>query len=78
MRTVATLRRRLDHPRARPATWWFCPPCGHVYDPAAGDPSADVAPGTAFERLPHSWRCPVCESLKCDYVPLEPARLTGR
>jgi len=37
-----------------------CQVCGYVYDPAAGDPGADVAPGTAFENLPDSWVCPVC------------------
>jgi rubredoxin len=37
-----------------------CQVCGYVYDPAAGDPDAGVAPGTAFENLPDSWVCPVC------------------
>ena len=57
---------------------WFCPPCGAVYDPAAGDASAGIEAGTAFEDLPHEWRCPVCRSLKCDYVPLGRSRITGR
>ena len=37
-----------------------CQVCGYVYDPAAGDPDAGVAPGTTFENLPDSWVCPVC------------------
>ena len=37
-----------------------CQVCGYVYDPAAGDTDAGVAPGTAFENLPDSWVCPVC------------------
>jgi rubredoxin len=37
-----------------------CQVCGYVYDPAAGDPNAGVAPGTAFENLPDSWVCPTC------------------
>ena len=37
-----------------------CQVCGYVYDSAAGDPDAGVAPGTAFENLPDSWVCPVC------------------
>jgi rubredoxin len=37
-----------------------CQVCGYVYDPAAGDSDAGVAPGTAFENLPDSWVCPVC------------------
>ena len=41
-----------------------CQVCGYVYDPAAGDPNAGVAPGTAFENLPDSWVCPVCGAAK--------------
>ncbi len=37
-----------------------CQVGGYVYDPEAGDPDANVAPGTAFENLPDSWVCPVC------------------
>jgi rubredoxin len=37
-----------------------CQVCGYVYDPEAGDPDANVAPGTAFENLPDSWVCPIC------------------
>lgn len=37
-----------------------CTVCGYVYDPAAGDPTQGVAPGTAFESLPDSWVCPEC------------------
>jgi len=28
-----------------------CMVCGHVYDPAVGDPTRGIAPGTAFEDL---------------------------
>ena len=41
-----------------------CQVCGYIYDPAAGDPDAGVAPGTAFENLPDSWVCPVCGASK--------------
>lgn len=37
-----------------------CTVCGYVYDPEAGDPEADVAPGTPFEELPDGWTCPLC------------------
>jgi len=37
-----------------------CTVCGYIYDPAAGDPDSGVAPGTPFEAIPDSWRCPVC------------------
>lgn len=37
-----------------------CSVCGYIYDPEAGDPQNDVAPGTPFEDLPPEWSCPVC------------------
>jgi rubredoxin len=39
---------------------WECTACGYVYDPAEGDATAGIAPGTAFEDLPDSWFCPNC------------------
>lgn len=41
-----------------------CSVCGHIYDPAEGDPSSGVPAGTAFEDLPDDWVCPVCGSTK--------------
>lgn len=38
---------------------YICP-CGYVYDPALGDASQGIAPGTAFEDLPDDWFCPDC------------------
>jgi len=37
-----------------------CTVCGYIYDPTAGDPDSGVASGTLFEKIPDSWRCPVC------------------
>lgn len=37
-----------------------CRACGYVYEPAKGDSKHPVPPGTPFEELPPSWRCPVC------------------
>jgi len=37
-----------------------CTVCGYIYDPAAGDPTQGVNPGTAFEDLADSWVCPEC------------------
>lgn len=34
--------------------------CGYVYDPAKGDPKANIPPGTAFKDLPGNWVCPTC------------------
>lgn len=47
-----------------------CSVCGHIYDPAQGDPGSGIAPGTAFEDLPESWVCPVCGSTMDKFRPL--------
>jgi rubredoxin len=39
---------------------YACQFCGYIYDPAAGDASQKIPPGTAFEDLPDTWRCPDC------------------
>jgi flavin reductase (DIM6/NTAB) family NADH-FMN oxidoreductase RutF/rubredoxin len=48
-----------------------CTVCGHIYDPAEGDPDSGIAPGTPFEELPDDWRCPVCGVEKEDFVPVD-------
>ncbi len=47
-----------------------CPVCGYVYDPADGDESSGVKPGTLFEDLPPGWVCPVCGVEKDDFEQL--------
>jgi rubredoxin len=39
---------------------YVCTVCGYVYNPDEGDPSQNIAPGTAFENLPDDWLCPEC------------------
>ena len=39
---------------------WVCLVCDYVYDPAVGDPTQGVPPGTAFEDLPEDWVCSDC------------------
>lgn len=39
---------------------YVCDVCEYVYDPAEGDPTQGIAPGTAFEDLPEDWLCPDC------------------
>ncbi len=41
-------------------TKYVCSICDYVYDPEAGDPDNDVAPGTSFDSLPEDWVCPDC------------------
>jgi flavin reductase (DIM6/NTAB) family NADH-FMN oxidoreductase RutF/rubredoxin len=48
---------------------YVCGICGYVYDPAMGDPEQGIAPGTAFEKLPDSWTCPVCGADKDQFLP---------
>jgi len=45
-------------------TKWKCSVCGWTYDPAQGDPKKGISQGTAFEDLPDSWVCPICQSGK--------------
>ena len=37
-----------------------CKICWHVYDPAVGDDTRQVLPGTPFLDLPDDWTCPEC------------------
>jgi rubredoxin len=39
---------------------YICEICGYIYDPEKGDPSEGIQAGTPFEKLPDSWRCPIC------------------
>jgi len=48
-----------------------CKICWHVYDPALGDEVWQIPAGTAFERLPAHWRCPVCDAAKDGFLVLD-------
>lgn len=48
-----------------------CTVCGYIYDPEIGDPDADIAPNTPFEKLPDSWTCPQCGAPKSDFIELK-------
>lgn len=43
---------------------YFCLECAYIYDPAKGDPKGNIPPGTPFEKVPDTWRCPECKILK--------------
>lgn len=47
-----------------------CGKCPYIYDPRRGDPDGGIPPGTPFERIPNSWRCPVCGAGKRDFIPI--------
>lgn len=50
---------------------YICTVCDYVYDPVAGDPDSNIAPGTAFEDIPDDWVCPLCGVGKEDFEPVE-------
>jgi len=50
---------------------YTCTICGYVYDPEAGDPDHDIAPGTPFESISDSWVCPECGVGKDQFEPTE-------
>ena len=50
-----------------------CTVCKYEYDPAQGDPTQGIAPGTPFEALPADWKCPRCKQGKEKFVAVEEA-----
>jgi rubredoxin len=50
---------------------WMCLICGYIYDETAGDLDAGIEPGTRWEEIPLSWRCPDCGAGKEDFEMVE-------
>lgn len=48
-----------------------CVICGYIYDPAEGDPSCGINPGTPFSDLPSDYICPVCGAGKEEFEKTE-------
>jgi rubredoxin len=46
-----------------------CRHCLTIYDEQFGDPSQEIAPGLAFEKLPENYQCAVCEAPKEELEP---------
>lgn len=44
-----------------------CLICGHIYDPALGDPEHDIPAGTDYSVLGDDWKCPVCGTDKYSF-----------
>jgi rubredoxin len=44
-----------------------CPHCLTVYDQAIGEPDNNIITGTAFEELPESYTCCLCEAPKAEF-----------
>jgi flavin reductase (DIM6/NTAB) family NADH-FMN oxidoreductase RutF/rubredoxin len=65
---LAPARMEVASKAPSPSGKYACATCGHVYDPAVGDPDAGIPAGTRFEDLPENWVCPVCGAAKSDFV----------
>jgi rubredoxin len=50
---------------------YMCLICGYIYSEAAGLPGEGIPPGTKWEDVPLSWRCPDCGSGKEDFEMIE-------
>jgi len=64
-----TKEERTENIREEAMQKYVCGVCGYVYDPEKGDPEGDIPPGTAFEKLPDDWTCPVCGAGKDEFSP---------
>lgn len=47
-----------------------CIICDYIYDPAQGDPSHGIEPGTSFDDIPDDWNCPLCGVDKSNFEPI--------
>jgi rubredoxin len=50
---------------------WMCMNCGWTYDEAVGDPMGGIPPGTAWEAIPETWKCPDCGAGKAEFEMVE-------
>ena len=50
---------------------YMCLICGFIYDEAEGLPEEGIAPGTQWDDIPLSWRCPDCGAGKEDFELVE-------
>lgn len=46
---------------------YMCLICGFIYSEEEGDLEAGLAPGTRWDDVPLSWRCPDCGAGKEDF-----------
>lgn len=50
---------------------YMCVICGFVYDEGLGLPDEGIEPGTRWEEIPETWRCPDCGASKEDFEMIE-------
>ncbi len=46
---------------------YVCNICGYIYDEDAGEPEMDVTPGTKWDEIPNTFKCPLCGVGKEDF-----------
>nr|WP_285058345.1 rubredoxin [Pedobacter ginsengisoli] len=47
-----------------------CKNCRSVYDEEFGDEINEINPGIGFDDLPDTYKCPICNSEKMDFLPV--------
>ncbi len=67
---TAPLRAEQPAPTASTRETQRCTECLTEYDPAHGDPRANIPAGTPFHALPATWSCPVCDATPKAYAML--------
>jgi rubredoxin len=50
---------------------YMCLLCGYIYDEAQGSPNEGIVPGTVWDQIPITWRCPDCGAMKEDFEMIE-------
>lgn len=60
-----------EAPASGPITSYQCTNCLTVYDKKFGDPISRIPAGVAFESLPDTYVCHVCDSPKKHFVPVK-------
>ena len=53
---------------------YICKVCATIYDPELGDAEDGIPAGTAFEKLPKEWACPICGSTQDKFERLSSER----
>jgi len=50
---------------------YMCLICGFIYEEVVGAPEKGIEPGTRWQDIPLSWRCPDCGAGKEDFEMVE-------
>jgi rubredoxin len=50
---------------------YICRLCGWVYEEEIGSPNDGIDPGTFWEDVPETWKCPVCNVPKRQFDMIE-------